>query len=121
MDFTPVRGSSPLAQHGLEILATAVLLLDRARTIVYANPAAENLFELSARHLVGHTPAQVFAESAGLDAAIDKAVAAGATYTEQELELGGRRQAAAASHVHGVAGRRSMRRCCSSSATSTSS
>jgi len=88
MDSTLVRKSSPLAQHGLEILATAVLLLDRDRTIVYANPAAENLFELSARHLVGHSPAQVFAGADGLDAAIDKAIAAGAAYTEQELELG---------------------------------
>ena len=88
MDSPPVRKGSPLAQHGLEILATAVLLLDRDRSIVYANPAAENLFELSARHLVGHSPAQVFADAAGLDAAIDKAIAAGAAYAEQELELG---------------------------------
>jgi two-component system nitrogen regulation sensor histidine kinase GlnL len=83
---TPFRGA-PLAQHGLEMLSTAVLLLDGDRTIVYANPAAENLFELSARHMVGHVPAQVFAGTAGLDAAIDRAVAAGAAYTEQELEL----------------------------------
>jgi two-component system nitrogen regulation sensor histidine kinase GlnL len=76
------------AYPGLEILATAVLLLDRARTVVYANPAAENLFELSRKHLVGHAPGEVFANVACLDAAIDKAVAGGATYTEQELELG---------------------------------
>jgi len=88
MEASLVRRSSPLAPHGLEILATAVLLLDHDRTIVYANPAAENLFELSARHLVGHSPAQVFSGASGLDAAIDKAIAAGAAYTEQELELG---------------------------------
>jgi len=76
------------AYPGLEILATAVLLLDRARTVVYANPAAENLFELSRKHLVGHAPGEVFADTLSLDAAIDKAVAGGATYTEQELELG---------------------------------
>ena len=87
MSARPARGESSLARHGLEILATAVLLLDRNHIIVYANPAAENLFELSMRHLVGHAPAQVFAPSAGLDAAIDKAVTAGAAYTEQELEL----------------------------------
>jgi two-component system nitrogen regulation sensor histidine kinase GlnL len=81
-------GASPFARQGLEMLATAVLLLDRSRAIVYANPAAENLFELSARHLLGHTPTQVFAEGGGLDAAIDKAVAGAAAYTEQELELG---------------------------------
>jgi two-component system, NtrC family, nitrogen regulation sensor histidine kinase GlnL len=87
-DRMSAGGVSRFAHHGLEILATAVLLLDRARGIVYANPAAENLFELSARHLEGHTPAQVFADASGLDAAIDKAVAGAAAYTEQELELG---------------------------------
>jgi two-component system nitrogen regulation sensor histidine kinase GlnL len=81
-------GAFPFAHHGLEILATAVLLLDRARGVVYANPAAENLFELSSRHLVGLTPSQVFSDASGLDAAIDKAVAGAAAYTEQELELG---------------------------------
>jgi len=79
--------ASAFAYYGLEILATAVLLVDRARRIVYANPAAENLFELSARHLIGHTPAEVFAEPSGLDAAIDKSIAGAAAYTEQELEL----------------------------------
>ena len=87
-DRVTAAGAPPFAHEGLELLATSVLLLDRAREIVYANPAAENLFELSARHLVGHTPAQVFADAAGLDAAIDKAVAGAASYTEQELELG---------------------------------
>jgi two-component system nitrogen regulation sensor histidine kinase GlnL len=87
-DRMAAGGASPFARQGLEMLATAVLLLDRSRAIVYANPAAENLFELSARHLVGHTPTQVFAEGGGLDAAIDKAVAGAAAYTEQELELG---------------------------------
>jgi len=72
---------------GLELLATAVLLLDRARRVTYANPAAENLFALSKKHLVGHRPDQVFSEAAGLSAAIGKAVAGGASYTEQELEL----------------------------------
>jgi two-component system nitrogen regulation sensor histidine kinase GlnL len=82
-------GAPPaFAYPGLELLATAVLLLDRARNVVYANPAAENLFELSAKHLTGISPRQVFADASGLDAAIDKATASGASYTEQELELG---------------------------------
>jgi two-component system nitrogen regulation sensor histidine kinase GlnL len=81
-------GAEPAdATAGLELLATAVLLLDRARCVIYANPAAENLFALSKKHLVGHRPDQLFMESAALSAAIDKAVRSGATYTEQELEL----------------------------------
>ncbi len=75
------------AYAGLELLATAVLMLDNARRVTYANPAAENLFELAKKHLVGHRPEQIFADAQGLCAAIDKAVRGGATYTEQELEL----------------------------------
>jgi two-component system, NtrC family, nitrogen regulation sensor histidine kinase GlnL len=82
------RDETRSTHPGLEMLATAVLLLDRARTVVYANPAAENLFELSRKHLVGHKAAEIFVDASNLDAAIDKAVAGGATYTEQELELG---------------------------------
>ena len=38
---------------GLELLASAVLLIDARRIVRYMNPAAENLFELSARQAVG--------------------------------------------------------------------
>ena len=79
------HGASAFA--GLELLATAVLVLDRERCVRYANPAAENLFELSKKHLVGHRPDQIFNEASGLSAAICKAIQGGATYTEQELEL----------------------------------
>ena len=37
---------------GLELLATAVLLIDGDRHIFYANAAAENLFALSRKHLI---------------------------------------------------------------------
>ncbi len=76
------------AYRGLELLATAVVLLDQALSICYANPAAENLFELSRRQLVGQSAASVFGEAVALFQAIDKALANGASYTEQELELG---------------------------------
>jgi two-component system, NtrC family, nitrogen regulation sensor histidine kinase GlnL len=77
----------PIGARALELLATAVLFLDDARRVVYANPAAENLFELSRRKFAGHTPAELFAVCPALTAAIDKAIAGGASYTEQELEL----------------------------------
>ena len=70
------------AYPGLELLATAVLLLDRTLTIAYANAAAENLFELSKRQLVGRKPKEVFADAGGLQVAVDKAVCAGASYAE---------------------------------------
>jgi two-component system nitrogen regulation sensor histidine kinase GlnL len=73
---------------GLELLATAVLLLGEDLVVRYANPAAENLFELSRRQLVGHGARTLFADAPALFHAIDKALATGASYTEQELELG---------------------------------
>src|SRR5438034_9426511 len=79
---------SPIAYRGLELLATAVVLLSERRIIRYANPAAENLFELSRRQLVGHSAASVFGDTPALFQAIDKAVTNGASYTEQELEIG---------------------------------
>ena len=73
---------------GLELLATAVLLLTETLAISYANPAAENLFELSRRQLVGNSIRDLFGEAPALFHAIDKALSSGASYTEQELELG---------------------------------
>lgn len=78
---------SPTAYRGLELLATAVVLLSEQRMIRYANPAAENLFELSRRQLVDHSAASVFGDAPALFQAIGKALANGASYTEQELEL----------------------------------
>jgi hypothetical protein len=75
------------AYPGLELLATAVVLLTDELGISYVNPAAENLFELSKRQLVGQPASAVFGEAPALFQAIDKALASGASYTEQELEL----------------------------------
>ena len=72
----------------LDLLATAVLLLDGHGRIAYANPAAENLFELSRQKLVRHALDEVFGPCAALRAAIERATDTGASYTEQELELG---------------------------------
>src|SRR5688572_12161285 len=72
---------------GLDLLATAVLVLDAQRRVLHANPAAENLFEMSRKQLLDRTPMDLFGEAPGLCAAMGKAVASGASYTEQELEL----------------------------------
>lgn len=75
------------AYAGLELLATAVLLLSDELTVCYANPAAENLFELSKKQLISHPMREIFGDAAALSQAIDKARPDGASYTEQELEL----------------------------------
>ena len=48
------------ALAGLEHLATAILLVDQGLTVHYANPAAENLFELSRKSLVTGADAGTF-------------------------------------------------------------
>ena len=79
--------AAPSGERPLEWLATAVLLQDSARRIVYANGAAENLFERSRRTFAGQTLADLFGFCPSLEAAIDKAIATGASYTEQEVTL----------------------------------
>jgi two-component system, NtrC family, nitrogen regulation sensor histidine kinase GlnL len=77
----------PIGVPALEWLATAVLLQDDERRLVYANAAAENLFELSRRTLTGRTLSELFGPCRALEAAIERASASGASYTEQEVTL----------------------------------
>ena len=73
---------------GLELLSTGVLLLDAKHRVSYANPAAENLLELSRARIAGTPVTALFTDGGGLAHAIEHAVASGASYTEQEIELG---------------------------------
>ena len=86
--FSSAAADSPGPYPGLELLATAVLLLDEKLEVCYANPAAENLFEVSTRQLLGNSTRALFGDAPALFQAVDKALANGASYTEQELELG---------------------------------
>jgi nitrogen-specific signal transduction histidine kinase len=72
---------------GLDLLATAIMLVDDRLTVHYANPAAENLFELSSKALVGQTIADIFTDARVLGAAIEYALANNCSYTEHDLEL----------------------------------
>ncbi|MGE5170967.1 MAG: two-component system sensor histidine kinase NtrB, partial [Rudaea sp.] len=73
--------------RALDGLATAVLLLDDERRVLHANPAAENLFEISRARLAGHPLAELLGESVALTGAIDKALASGSSFSEQEIAL----------------------------------
>lgn len=61
---------------GIELLATAVLLLDEQFRIQYANPAAENLLAVAARNLRGHGFPSLFTEQADLEKLLDDALQA---------------------------------------------
>jgi two-component system nitrogen regulation sensor histidine kinase GlnL len=84
--LAPMPAATPA--RDVDLLATAVLLLDAGERIVHVNPAAENLFELSRQKFVGHTLADVFEPASALAVAVERARASGASYTGQELELG---------------------------------
>lgn len=72
----------------LDYLETAVILLDEESRIAYLNPAAENLFDVSGKNLLGHTVQQVFTHTEQLAAAMQQAVHNNASYIEHELKLG---------------------------------
>ncbi|MGH8649616.1 MAG: PAS domain-containing protein, partial [Burkholderiales bacterium] len=75
------------ALPGLDLLATAVVLVDAELTVRYMNPAAENLFETSSRNVAGRPLGELFADTAVLMTAIRQARATTASYTEHDVEL----------------------------------
>jgi len=72
----------------LEHLATAVILLDEQSRIAYLNSAAENLFALSSKNLIGHPVHYVFSHPEQLVSAMSQALSNNASYIEHDLTLG---------------------------------
>ena len=58
---------------GLDLLATAVVVLDDEFTVRYANPAAENLLTAGARSLIGQPFLGFFAERTELERSLEEA------------------------------------------------
>lgn len=75
------------ALTGLDLLGTAIVLVDQEKSVHYANPSAENLFEASSKSFIGHTISEIFQDDV-LDAAIEYARANHCSYTENELRIG---------------------------------
>ncbi len=74
------------ALQGLDLLATAVMLLDEAGLVRYMNPSAENLFGLSTRNAEG-TQVDSLLRSSVLTAAIGYARANNSSYSEHDLTV----------------------------------
>jgi two-component system nitrogen regulation sensor histidine kinase GlnL len=72
----------------LEYLATAVILLDDESRVVYLNPAAEHLFDVSGKNLLGHPVQQAFTQTGQLTSAMEQALQNNASYIEHDLTLG---------------------------------
>ena len=62
-----------LSFAGLDLLATAVVVLDDEFVVRYANPAAENLLTTGAKSLIGQPFLTFFAERAELERALEEA------------------------------------------------
>jgi len=78
---------NPVALTGLDLLATAVVVVDDNQAVLYMNPAAENLFEASHTSAAGLTIERLLGENAILAAAISYSRANHSSYTEHEIEI----------------------------------
>ena len=76
------------ALAGLDLLATAIVIVDRELVVRFANPAAENLFESSSKSFVGNSITEIFEHDRVLGAAIDYARTNNCSYTEHDLKIG---------------------------------
>ncbi len=90
----PLLNAAALAQdtsravEGLDLLSTAVIVLDRAQVVTHANPAAEDLFHVSRMTMAGHPLAELLAEPAPVTAAIATAAGNAASFTTYDVTVG---------------------------------
>ncbi|HSF71661.1 MAG TPA: nitrogen regulation protein NR(II) [Methylotenera sp.] len=77
----------PSGYAGLEHLATTVMLLNKSRQVIYANPSAEILFAISATQIHNSHISEVFLHCEILQMAIDNAVKNDSPYREHEFAI----------------------------------
>jgi two-component system nitrogen regulation sensor histidine kinase GlnL len=73
---------------GLDLLSTAVIVLDHAQVVTHANPAAEDLFHVSRMTMAGHPLAELLADPAPVTAAIATATGNAASFTQYDVTVG---------------------------------
>lgn len=71
----------------IDNLTTAVLLLDTDLRVLAMNPAAEELLDVSANQVLGTNAERLFPETALFAAALARAAASAAPFTEREMRL----------------------------------
>lgn len=79
----------PTPDHfsGLEHLATAIILLDDQRRVVYINPGAEVIFAFSAKQITGLLLEEVFPDCEILMSAVNNAIAQHSPFREHEFTI----------------------------------
>ncbi|MDP2134781.1 MAG: PAS domain-containing protein, partial [Sulfuritalea sp.] len=75
------------AFSGLDLLSSAVLLVDAKLIVRHVNPAAENLFAISSRQLLGHPLQRLVGDPPELTAALDNALKNNWSYTGHNILL----------------------------------
>jgi two-component system nitrogen regulation sensor histidine kinase GlnL len=84
--------------EGLDLLSSAVVLLDRDGHVVYANAATENLFEKSVRSLLRTRLVDIFDNPDNLDAVFQEALER--KFADKRLDLSLERTGREPLHVH---------------------
>jgi two-component system nitrogen regulation sensor histidine kinase GlnL len=87
VDFTAPLAGSPARYEGLDLLSTAVLLLDAGARIVHVNQAAELLFDTSRKTLVGQPVGRVLGDEAGIRQLVSDAEGNAFGQRKQIMEL----------------------------------
>ena len=72
---------------GLELLSTAVLMLDESLQVIYANPAAETLLAHGRKHLVGATLDKALPGNEAFMQRVQQAIDTDAGFNENDLVL----------------------------------
>ena len=78
---------APSAFSGLELLSSAVVLIDEQLAVRYLNPGAENLFATSSRKIVGQPLRRLLGEPVGLESALDRVLRDNWSYTGHNLNV----------------------------------
>lgn len=84
---SPSPEISAEALAGLDLLSSAVILIDERHLIRHLNPAAENLFAVSQRTWLGRSLFQLLGDSPVLHSALDSAVNNNWSYTGHNVEV----------------------------------
>lgn len=87
ISMTSQHPTPPAAFAGLDLLSSAVVLVDAKLQIRYANPSAENLFAVSQRLLTGQPLHQLVGESTALTLALNNALKNNWGYTGQNIAI----------------------------------
>ena len=75
------------AFSGLDLLATSVILVDDELRVIYANPAAEDLFSFSLKNVAGQPLAQLFTDSGDVIVSLNDVLGHNWSYTGRDLTL----------------------------------